>query len=467
MANILIVDDKASMRKMLKEALEDQGHQCKVAGAGSEALLMVKKGSFDVVLSDLRMPELDGMDLLRALKSQGADSSVILMTAYGSVETAVEAMRLGASDFLTKPFSLEHLRIVIDKALGHRSLRAENLGLKTQVADGYKFEGVEGFSRAMKKVHQLIRKVAPTESAVLIQGESGTGKELIAEAIHVNSKRKDKPFLKVNCAALAQGVLESELFGHERGAFTGAHQRRLGRFELANGGSLFLDEIGDMGLDSQVRLLRVLQQKEFERVGGTQAVRVDVRVIAASNKDLKQAVVEGRFREDLYFRLNVVPVSLPSLRDRREEIAPLARFFIEKHGPKGPQAPRLDAAAEAALGRYLWPGNVRELENAIQRALVLADGASMIRPEHLPSELVEAHDKKSRRIGGFNRQVEDLEHRLLADALQKAGGSQTKAAQELGISRTLLIYKMKKHKLKPESAKGSKAKPRAKKKAKR
>ncbi len=453
MASILIVDDKASMRKMLKEALEGQGHSCKLAASGSEALLSIKKDPCDLVLTDLRMPDVSGMDLLREVKDKGLQAAVVLMTAYGSVETAVEAMRLGASDFLPKPFSLDHLKVVVDKALKVKALTSENLGLKAMLAEDYRYDGVEGLSKSMKKVHGLIRKVAPTDSAVLIHGESGTGKELAARAIHVNSKRRDKPFLKVNCAALAQGVLESELFGHEKGSFTGAHQRRLGRFELANGGTLFLDEVGDLGMESQVKLLRVLQEKEIERVGGSAPIRVDVRVIAASNRDLKALVAERRFREDLYFRLNVVPLLLPPLRERREDIQPLVRFFLEKHRKEsrsGNGASRLSPEAAASLERYSFPGNVRELENILQRAMVLADDG-LIRPEHLPREMSQAGRKKEG--AHFSRQVVDLEKRLIIDALEKAGGSQTQAAKALGLNRTLLIYKLKKHKIKPGSFK--------------
>lgn len=459
MAKILIVDDKPSMRKMLKEALEGQGHDCRAASSGSEALMLLKKDACDLLLTDLRMPEISGLELLREVKDAASETAVVLMTAYGSVETAVEAMRLGAADFLPKPFSLEHLKVVVDKALNVKALRAENLGLKAQLADGYQFDGVEGSSKPMKKLHLLVKKVAPSDSAVLIHGESGTGKELIARAIHMNSRRRDKPFLKVNCAALAQGVLESELFGHEKGAFTGAHQRRLGRFELANGGTLFLDEVGDLGMDSQVKLLRVLQEREFERVGGTSPIRTDVRVIAASNRDLKALVGENRFREDLFFRLNVVPVSLPALRERREDIPTLARYFVGKHQPQGRSgSPRLSSEAEAILLKYPFPGNVRELENMVQRALVLVDADGVIRAEHLPRELSQGKAKKAG--ANFNRQVEDLEKRLILDALEKAQGSQTAAAKVLGMNRTLLIYKLKKHRIRPEQFK--KASPRKK-----
>jgi DNA-binding NtrC family response regulator len=453
MAKILVVDDKPSMRKMLKEALEAQGHECRAASGGAEALMLLKKDACDLLLSDLRMPEISGLELLREVKEADSATAVVLMTAYGSVETAVEAMRLGAADFLPKPFSLEHLKVVVDKALSVKALKAENLGLRAQLAEDYKFDGVEGMSKVMKKLHALVRKVAPSDSAVLIHGESGTGKELIARAIHMNSRRAEKPFLKVNCAALAQGVLESELFGHEKGSFTGAHQRRLGRFELANGGTLFLDEVGDLGMDSQVKLLRVLQEKEFERVGGTAPIRTDVRVIAASNRDLKALVAENRFREDLYFRLNVVPVSLPPLRERREDIPHLARHFIAKHpaAGRGGAVPRLSAEAEAILMKYAFPGNVRELENVIQRAIVMLDADGVIHAGQLPGELGAAKAKK----GGanFNRQVEDLERRLILDAMEKALGSQTAAAKSLGMNRTLLIYKLKKHKIRPEAFK--------------
>ena len=452
MARILIVDDKASMRKMLKEALEAQGHEVRAVGGGSEALVALKRQGAALVLTDLRMPGLDGLELTREVRRLAPETAVVVMTAYSSVDTAVEAMRLGASNFLAKPFSLPSLKVVVDKALAVNAMQDENRGLKAQLHDDYQFDGVLGTGKSAKKLHQLIAKAAPSDSVVLLTGESGTGKELVARAIHANSRRASKPFLKVNCAALAPGLIESELFGHERGSFTGAHQRRQGRFELASGGTLLLDEVGDLPPEIQVKLLRVLQEKEIERVGGTATMKVDVRLVTATNRDLAALVREGRFREDLYFRLAVIPIHLPPLRERREDIEPLARHVLLKlrlEARPGSQ-PRLSPEAARRLKSYAFPGNIRELENILQRALVLCGPDGVIRPEHLPPEL----DGVRRKGGGdYNRQVETLERRLLVEALREHKGSQSGAAKALGLSRTLLIYKMKKFKLDPQAYK--------------
>ena len=448
MPKILIVDDKASLRKMLKEALEAQGHEVRAFAGGSEALMALKRQGAALVLTDLRMPDIDGLALTREMKALAPDTAVVVMTAYGSVDTAVEAMRLGAANFLTKPFSLDHLKVVVDRALALGQLQGENRGLRAQLSEDYRFDGVLGAGKSAKRLHQLVAKAAPTDSVVLITGESGTGKELVARTIHVNSRRAAKPFVKVNCAALAPGLIESELFGHERGSFTGAHQRRLGRFEMAAGGTLLLDEIGDLPQDLQVKLLRVLQEKELERVGGTQSIKADVRLVAASNQDLAVLVSQGRFREDLYFRLNVVPIHLPPLRERREDIEPLAKHILAKlsSGVPGMPPPRLSPEAAKALSRYRFPGNIRELENILQRALVHGGSDGVIRVEHLPAELGVAKGAKG---GDFNRQVEGLERRLLVEAMREHLGSQSAAAKALGLSRTLLIYKLKKFKIAP------------------
>ncbi len=450
MALILVVDDKASMRKMLASALKEEGHQVRAAASGEEALRELQKGPFELVLTDVRMPGLSGMELLRQVRSRQRPLSVIVMTAFGAVEDAVEAMKMGAADYLSKPFSLDHLKLAVDKALAMAALAAENRGLREQIREAYDFSGVPGESAAMRKVHALIRRVAPLESAVLIQGESGTGKELVARAIHANSRRRDKPFLKVNCAALPEGLLESELFGHEKGAFTGAHQRSLGRFELARGGTLFLDEVGEIPLPAQVKLLRVLQEKEFERLGGAgMPLSADVRVLAASNRDLRQATAQGQFRQDLFFRLNVVPVQLPPLRDRAEDIAPLARHFLKKYQDEvRPGCPfRLSPEALRQLSAYAFPGNVRELENLIQRAMVLVDKDGLILPEHLPAEISEGGGAAAPRgeAASFSARVDGFERDMILEALRRSRGSQAQAARQMGIQRTLLIYKMKKY----------------------
>jgi two-component system response regulator AtoC len=455
MPKILIVDDKASLRKMLKEALEAQGHEVRSVGGGSEALLALKRQRADLVLTDLRMPDIDGLALTQELHRSSPDTAVVVMTAYGTVDTAVEAMRLGAVNFLTKPFSLDHLKVVVDKALALGQLQGENKGLRAQLSEEYRFDGVLGGGKSAKKLHQLVAKAAPTDSVVLITGESGTGKELVARAIHVNSRRASKPFIKVNCAALAPGLIESELFGHERGSFTGAHQRRVGRFEMASGGTLLLDEIGDLPQDVQVKLLRVLQEKEMERVGGSQPIKADVRLVTASNQDLDDLVSQGRFREDLYFRLNVVPIHLPPLRERREDIEPLAKHLLDRLRPGSAQGAgaRLSPEALKWLSRYRFPGNIRELENILQRALVMCGADGMIRVEHLPPELGAGSGAKG---GDFNRQVEGLERRLLVEAMREHHGSQSAAAKALGLSRTLLIYKLKKFKISPAVYKAAK-----------
>jgi DNA-binding NtrC family response regulator len=447
MARILIVDDKASMRKMLKAALAAQGHEVRAVGGGGEALVALKRLPASLVLTDLRMPGLDGLALTRELRNRFPDTSVVVMTAFGTVDTAVEAMRLGAAHFLAKPFSLEALKVVVDKALALNALLDENRGLKAQLDQEYVFDGVIGSAKSVKRLHQLIAKAAPTDSAVLVTGESGTGKELVARAIHANSRRKSKPFLRVHCAALAPGLIESELFGHERGSFTGAHQRRLGRFETAAGGTLLLDEVGDLPPEIQVKLLRVLQEREIERVGGSTPIPVDVRVVAATHRNLRAMVDEGTFREDLYFRLNVVPISIPPLRDRREDIEPLARHFLQRLARAG-RPGTLSPEAVKRLKAYSFPGNIRELENILHRALVLCAADGLIRPEHLPPEL----DAPRRKGGGdFNRQVQGLERRLIAEALRNAKGSQSAAAKALGMSRTLLIYKLKKFGVDPDT----------------
>ena len=319
MSTILIVDDKSSMRKVLRQTLEGDGNTILEAEDGEKALETIKAKHVDLIISDIKMPKLDGMSLLKMIKELDNEIVVIIMTAYATIETAVEAMKLGAYDYISKPFSTEQVKLTVDKAIERQKLVYENKYLREKLNDQYNYKRIVGNSDKMKPVYELIEKVAPTDTAVLIRGDSGTGKELVAHAVHFNSRRKDKPFIKVNCAVLAEGVLESELFGHEKGSFTGAAGKRIGRFELANGGSIFLDEIGDINLATQVKLLRVLQEKEFERVGGTEVIRADVRIIAATNKKLEEAIKKGQFREDLFFRLNVVPIMVPPLRERRED----------------------------------------------------------------------------------------------------------------------------------------------------
>jgi len=455
MSTILLVDDKSSMRKVLRQTLEGEGNTILEAEDGEKALEMIKAKHVDLIISDIKMPKLDGMSLLKMIKELDNEIVVIIMTAYATIETAVEAMKLGAYDYITKPFSTEQVKITVDKAIERQKLVYENKYLREKLNDQYNYKRIIGNSSKMQPVYELIEKVAPTDTAVLIRGESGTGKELVAHAVHFNSRRKDKPFIKVNCAVLSEGVLESELFGHEKGSFTGAAGKRIGRFELANGGSIFLDEIGDINLVTQVKLLRVLQEKEFERVGGTEVIRADVRVIAATNKNLEEAIKKGQFREDLFFRLNVVPIMVPPLRDRREDVERLAFHFLTRYSAEAnKKISKIDKKAVDLMSRYHWPGNVRELENAIQRAVVLADGDS-IYPSNLPLDIQTFHKDDSlnylRDDAGLTEKVENYEKELIVKAMEKANHVQTKAAKLLNVNRTALIYKLKKYGLLLES----------------
>lgn len=449
MSTILIVDDKSSMRKVLRRVLEEDQHSLLEAENGEEALETIKRQHVDMLITDLKMPRMDGMQLIRLIREIDQEILILVMTAYGTVETAVEAMKLGAYDYLTKPFSTEQVRLIVRKALDRQKLLYENKYLREKLNDQYNYRRLVGNSPAMQPVYELIERVAPTDTAVLIRGESGTGKELVAHAIHYQSRRKDMPFVKVNCAVLAEGVLESELFGHERGSFTGAVGKRIGRFELAHGGTIFLDEIGDLSPALQVKLLRVLQEKEFERVGGTSSIKVDVRVLAATNKNLEEAIQKGTFREDLYFRLNVVPIHLPPLRERREDIEKLVMHFLQKYSAEtGKEVKHIDPQALEMLRKYAWPGNVRELENTIQRALILADGDTLF-PSHLPMDLQNQSGtetwKPVTENSTLSERLENYERELIQKAWERANRVQTKAAKLLGISRAALIYKMKKY----------------------
>jgi len=452
MSTILIVDDKSSLRKVLRQTLEDDGkHTLLEAEDGEQALETIKNKHVDVVISDIKMPKVDGMTLLRMIKEIDQEIVVLIMTAYGTIETAVEAMKLGAYDYITKPFSTEQVRLTVEKAIERQKLVYENKYLREKLNDQYNYKRIIGNSQAMQPVYDLIDKVAPTDTAVLVRGDSGTGKELVAHAIHFNSRRKEKPFIKVNCAVFAEGILESELFGHEKGSFTGAAGKRIGRFELANGGSIFLDEIGDISPATQVKLLRVLQEKEFERVGGSESIKVDVRVIAATNKNLEEAIRKGEFREDLFFRLNVVPIHVPPLRERTDDIEKLSLYFLSRYSQEtNKKVLKVEPKALELMKRYNWPGNVRELENAIQRAVVLSDGDTLY-PSNLPLD-IQTHQKDDprQRLGEeatLTQRVERYERELILKALEKSGHVQTQAAKVLGINRTALIYKLKKYEL--------------------
>src|ERR671918_625146 len=375
MGRILIADDHDALRRGLARALTAANHEVEEAPNGNQAIERLHEGHFDVVLSDLKMGGSDGLDVLRTTKTLHPSTAVILMTAFGSVHTAVEAMKHGAFDYVQKPFEIEEMEVKVEKALELKRLRHELDYLRHEQQESYDFERIVGGSEPLQKVLSVVKKVAKSNSTVLIRGETGTGKELIAGAIHHNSLRAARNFIKVNCAALQENLLESELFGHEKGAFTGADKQRIGRFEQADGGTLFLDEIGDMSPSTQAKILRVLQEHEFERLGGTRTLRVDVRLIAATNRDLPAMVQSGHFREDLYYRLNVVSIETPPLRERKDDIVPLANAFIQRFsGELKKRIEGLEPESQKLLMRYNWPGNIRELENTIERAMLLADG---------------------------------------------------------------------------------------------
>jgi two-component system response regulator HydG len=375
---ILVVDDEESHRIMLRTVLKAEGYQVAEAADGTEAVRAVEQEPFDLILLDIRMTTMDGIEALTEIRRISPLVPVLIMTAYASVKTAVEALKAGAFEYLTKPLDIEELKILIEKALELYQLRAENIALKERLGDRFDFAKIIGRSPKMKEVFDTLSLVAPTDATVLILGESGTGKELVANSIHHNSPRASQPFIKVSCAALPETLLEGELFGHEKGAFTGAIARREGRFQLAHRGTIFLDEVGEMSMTTQTKLLRVLQEKEFEPLGSTRTVKVDVRVIAASNKDLEREVKEGRFREDLFYRLNVVPVSLPALRERKEDIPALAIHFFAVYRDKNKKETKdISRKAMDLLMRYDWPGNIRELENCVERAVILARGKSL------------------------------------------------------------------------------------------
>src|SRR5712691_2860899 len=386
MGRILIADDHDSLRRGLAQALAEAGHDVEEAPNGNAAIEKLHEGFYDVVVSDLKMGGSTGLEVLKTAKQLHPTTAVILMTAFGSVSTAVEAIKAGAFDYVQKPFEIEEMEVKIEKALEMRRMQHQIDYLRHAQGDIYDFERIIGSSGALEKVLGVVRKVAKSNTTVLVRGETGTGKELIAGAIHHNSHRAARNFIKVNCAALQENLLESELFGHEKGAFTGADKQRIGRFEQADGGTLFLDEIGDMSANTQAKILRVLQEHEFERLGGTRTLRVDVRLIAATNRDLSQMVAAGQFREDLYYRLNVVSIEMPPLRERKDDIAPLANAFIRRFsGVLNKRIDGLDGDALALLMQHSWPGNVRQLANAIERAVLLTDGA-LIRRDHLRLE---------------------------------------------------------------------------------
>lgn len=442
---ILVVDDEAPMRESLKDWLTEDGYDVGLAASGQEAIAMAKERDWDVILLDLKMPGMDGLETLRRLKGEdvGSDAQVLIMTAYGTIDTAVQAMKEGAFDYLLKPFDPDQVEMEIQRIVSHRELLMENLLLRQKLEERTEFEEIVGRSEPMQRIFELIRKVAPTDSTVLITGESGTGKELIARAIHGNSPRCFRPFIAVSCGALPDSILESELFGYERGAFTGADRTKRGRFELAHQGTLFLDEVGDISLKTQVDLLRVLQEREFCRLGGHEPIRVDVRILAATNRDLKRAIQEKRFREDLYYRLNVISIHVPPLRERREDIPLLVETFIRKHSLALNREPvRIAASAMRLLTEYDWPGNVRELENVIERALVIGKGRQIL-PEDLPFPSRELPCEPQ------PRSLRAMEKLHIERILEETGWNIRQAARLLEIDRQTLYNKIKRYQIMP------------------
>jgi DNA-binding NtrC family response regulator len=451
---ILVVDDEELNRDLLQQILEREGYQVAIAANGQEALTLLRQEAFHVVLTDLKMPGMTGVEVIRELKMLAPSTMGIIHTAYGSVETAVEAMKAGAYDYVTKPVRRDELLVVIQRALDFQHLHHENVSLRKQLKAKYKFDNIVSDNEKMQAIFTQVEKVADTDSTILIYGESGTGKELIARALHYNSYRQDKPLVPINCGAIPEDLLESELFGHEKGAFTGATAQRLGRFELANGGTIFLDEIGEMRPSLQVKILRVLQEREFERIGGTRTIKVDVRILAATNKNLEELVARQQFRDDLFWRLNVIPITLPPLRERLSDIPLLVAHFIARfNAEKKQHLTGITPEALQMLQSYHWPGNVRELENTVERIAILK-GSGMIMPEDLPEKI--ARPSLSRSVPGvnipddgidFDAMVETFEKQLLMQALVKAGGVKSKAANLLHMNRTTLVEKVKKLRL--------------------
>jgi two-component system response regulator PilR (NtrC family) len=452
---VLVVDDEPSMRDMLRIVLRKDGYDVTVAANGREAIAAMEHGLFDLLMTDIRLPDIDGVQVLREAKARHHDIVALMMTAYASTETAVEAMRLGASDYFIKPFNVDELRLKVRHYMESRRLRTENVLLKRAMETSHAFDNLIGRSPAMLEIFSMVETIAPTPSTVLVTGESGTGKDLIARAIHAHSLRKDHPFVALNCGAVPETLLESELFGHMRGAFTGADSNRKGLIEAAERGTVFLDEIGEMNQTMQVKLLRVLQERRFRRLGGTDEVLADIRVIAATNQDLQKAVAEGRFREDLFYRINVIQIHLPPLRDRREDIPLIAARFLDRFAERmGKPVRRVSQEAMALIEAYGWPGNVRELENAIERA-VAVERTEAILPESLPPNVRAGGEREpvqavaARPDGAFDldAHVDQIYREHITEALARAGGVQVRAAEMLGMTFRSFRYYAKKFNL--------------------
>ncbi len=440
---ILIVEDEEKLRRVMELQLRSSGFEVEQAGSAEQGLKLIDHA--DLILTDLRLPGMDGIEFLRQVRQQYAHIPVVLMTAFGTVENAVEAMKIGANDFLLKPFSLDHLIAVVNKSLELRNLRAENRKLREELGQRFQLDNIIGSSQPMQEIFSTVMRVAPTRATVLLAGESGVGKDRIARAIHQQSPRKDKPFVKINCTSIPENLMESELFGYEKGAFTGANQTKPGKFEQADTGTVFLDEIGDVPPAIQVKLLRILQEREFERLGSNKIMKIDVRVIAATNVDLRAALEQGTFREDLYYRLNVVPINIPPLRDRKEDIPVLAEFFVTKLG-KELESPvkTISRTAVAKLMDYNWPGNVRELENVLERSIVMAEGAELtaaeIRLDMAPASRHHAELSNSFLPEGMT--LDQYEQQLIKEALKRANGNKSQAARLLGLTRNAFRYRL-------------------------
>ena len=444
-AHILVVDDEINIRGALVTMLEKKGHQVRGVATAEEGLAQLEAASAELVITDLRMPGIGGMEFLRRLKGTWPDTEVVVMTAYGSIDTAVEAMRCGAYDYLTKPIDRERFPIVVEKALERHALTTENKQLRDRLETRTRFDQMVGESEPMQRVYSLVEMVADSDVTVLLTGESGTGKELISRAIHHKSPRADGPFITMNCGALPDTLFESELFGYEKGAFTGAMATKMGRFELADGGTLLLDEVGELSLKSQVDFLRVLETKEFRRLGGTKLLKVDTRIIAATNRNLEEAVKQGDFREDLYYRLNVVPIRLPPLRDRADDVPLLVDRFLAECSAQHRREPK-DVSREAMrlLRLYGWPGNIRQLRNLMER-LVVTVKDSMIQPEHLPEEIQASKEDARTMVVTLGTSLDQLEREVIQRTLTEITNHREKAAKLLGISLRALQYKIKEY----------------------
>ncbi len=456
---ILVVDDERIVCESCQRILEEEGYEVEIALGGQEAFEKMKENPFDIVITDLKMPTIDGMDVLRHFRKEYSEAIIIMITGFSTVETAVEAMKLGAFDYIPKPFTPDEVSIVVKKALEKRTLQLENIYLRKELQEKYGFQNIVGKSKKMQEIYRVIAKVAPTDSTVLIYGQSGTGKELIARAIHFNSPRREKQFVPVDCAVLSENLLESELFGHIRGSFTGAVTTKPGLFEIADGGTFFLDEVGNISLAIQAKLLRVLQEREFTPVGGTKVKKVDIRLIAATNKNLEKMIKEEIFREDLYYRLNIVPIYLPALKERQEDIPQLASHFLKKYSEEMSKTIKgFTPEAMERLMRYPWPGNVRELENVVERSVIMVDDET-VRPEHLilpkeeEKEAIEiqipltSDELKELKKHLREKAVEEIERAFVMSALERNRWNVTRAAEEVGMLRPNFQALMRKYNL--------------------